>query len=294
MKKLQNGKELYDNIKIPKELNALVICAIEKSSETSKKNRKEINHFKVIAKWVLATAAVLFAFMFVGINTSTAFAKELKELPILGAVVRVLTIRSYQYDVDDTSITVQVPALEDIQNATNGLSYKVNEEISRMCNVYVEDAKQRAKEYKEAFIETGGTEKEWREHDIQIKVWYEIQNQSEQYLSFTVKGTESWISAYAETKYYNLDLKNIKYVSLSDLLGEDYINLVNRSINSQISKRKVQGEEFWSIEEGGFETIDSNIKFYINQKGNPMIVFDKYEIAPGSMGQVEFEIERWD
>lgn len=31
-------------------------------------------------------------------------------------------------------------------------------------------------------------------------------------------------------------------------------------------------------------------KFYINEAGNLVIVFEKYEVAPGFMGQQEFEI----
>ena len=33
-----------------------------------------------------------------------------------------------------------------------------------------------------------------------------------------------------------------------------------------------------------------NAKFYINEAGNPVVVFDQYEIAPGSEGMPEFEI----
>ena len=30
-------------------------------------------------------------------------------------------------------------------------------------------------------------------------------------------------------------------------------------------------------------------RFYINEAGNPVLIFEKYEIAPGYMGQPEFE-----
>lgn len=41
---------------------------------------------------------------------------------------------------------------------------------------------------------------------------------------------------------------------------------------------------------GGFTTVSDDTKFYINQNGNPVVVFGRYEIAPGSAGQIEFEI----
>ena len=47
---------------------------------------------------------------------------------------------------------------------------------------------------------------------------------------------------------------------------------------------------FRSAEEGGFVGISEDVKFYINGHNRPVIVFEKYEIAPGSAGEVEFEI----
>ena len=51
-----------------------------------------------------------------------------------------------------------------------------------------------------------------------------------------------------------------------------------------------QNSYAFAPEEGGFETIEAEPDFYVNEKGNPVIVFEKYAIAPGAMGEVEFEI----
>ena len=50
--------------------------------------------------------------------------------------------------------------------------------------------------------------------------------------------------------------------------------------------------KFFTKAEGGFETVTADTPFYINEKGNPVVVFEKYEIAPGALGRPEFEIER--
>lgn len=295
MEKLKKSKERYDNMEVPEELNEVVLSSIEKArwKREEKIRIKKSNRSFLISKWTLAAVALLFAFIIIGVNTSTAFAKELQNIPVLGGFFKVFMVSSYGYEDEDMAVTVEIAGIEDIKNSTNGLADEVNREISNKCNNYVEEAKKRAREYKEAFLETGGTEEEWKEHDIQIKVWYEIKSQSKQYLSFVVQGTENWTSAYAETKYYNLDLTNVKYVLLEDILGKDYIEIANKSIAAQIEGRqRKQGDIFWSAEEGGFKTISDDVKFYLNQKGNPVIVFEKYEIAPGAMGAVEFEIER--
>ena len=41
---------------------------------------------------------------------------------------------------------------------------------------------------------------------------------------------------------------------------------------------------------GGFATVDETTSFYINESGNPVVVFPPYTVAIGAMGSVEFEI----
>lgn len=41
-------------------------------------------------------------------------------------------------------------------------------------------------------------------------------------------------------------------------------------------------------------TPDGKHNFYRNKDGNLVIVFDKYEVAPGSMGTPEFVIKKED
>lgn len=224
------------------------------------------------------------------LNTNTAFAREISEIPVLGAVARIFTFRSYVEESDDLKVSVEIPSLEMISEEINGLADSVNLEIHTLCEQYADEAVKRAEEYKKAFMETGGTQEEWEAHNIEIRVFYEIKSQTEDFLSFAVSGTENWTSAYNETRYYNIDLKSEKLVTLEDILGGDYITIVNTDIQRQMQSREESGEVFFSPEEGGFTGISDDVKFYINESGNPVVVFGKYEIAPGSAGEVEFEI----
>ena len=82
-------------------------------------------------------------------------------------------------------------------------------------------------------------------------------------------------------------------VTLKDLLGDDYIQQADESIKKQMEERAAaENISFLSPEEGGFTGITAETPFYINESGNPVIVFEKYEIAPGSAGEIYFEIER--
>ena len=199
------------------------------------------------------------------LNTNTAFAREISEIPVLGAVARIFTFRSYVEESDELKVSVEIPSLEMISEETNGLADSVNQEIHTLCEQYADEAVKRAEEYKKAFMETGGTQEEWEAHNIEIRVFYEIKSQTEDFLSFAVSGTENWTSAYSETRYYNIDLKSEKLVTLEDILGEDYITIVNTDIQRQMQSREESGEVFFSPEEGGFTGISDDVKFYINE-----------------------------
>ena len=292
MSRMEEAKRRYDEIQVPEELHERLEKLIADSApERVKEAAAGGKRGKVVwmkgCAWAAAAVVALFT---LALNTNTAFAQEMGEIPVLGAVARVLTFRSYVKEDADMGIAVEIPAIETIEEDT-GLAEEVNQEILERCEAYAQAAIQRAEEYKKAFLETGGTQEEWEAHNIQIRVWYEIKSQTEDYLSFTVSGTENWTSAYSETYYYNLDLKEGKRISLQDVLGEDYIAIADASIREQMAQmEKEEGITFFSQEEGGFSGITEETNFYMNEKGNPVIVFDKYEIAPGSAGEIEFEI----
>lgn len=288
MKELEKSKETYESIVIPKELEGKVQEAIE-ASRRKREKRLAKNRRRKLYRWAAGIAAAFTVATTIGLNTSEAFAMEVQKIPVIGELARILTIRSYEKTEGDTQIAAEIPGV-DLGEDGQKLSEEVNAQIEKMTAQYESEAVERAEEYKKAFLETGGTEEEWAEHDIRIHVWYEIKNQTEDVLSFVVKGTESWTSAYAETRYYNLDLESNEFLTLESFLGKDYVEKANESIRGQIEERMKKGEDFFDSEEGGFETIEAEPDFYVNEKGNPVIVFEKYAIAPGAMGEVEFEI----
>lgn len=292
MGKLDKMKEKYDQITIPEELNFRIQQEIQKSrkQQEEKNGAGRIHRFKRIIRSVEAAAAAVCILFTVALNTSPAFAKEAGQLPVIGGLARILTFRSYETEKDDIAVSVEIPTIEMITEDTGITVDGINQEILARCNQYADEALLRAEEYRTAYLETGGTPEEWAEHNIKITVGYEIKQQNNDYLSFVVRGTENWTNANSESKYYNLDLRTGKLVTLKDMLGSDYVELVNESIREQIAERQKAGEVFFTAEEGGFAGISEDAKFYINEDNRPVIVFGKYEIAPGSSGEIEFEI----
>lgn len=286
MKDMAEAKNRYDSIPIPEELSERVMAEVEKAQ--IRQREKTAKRRMTFMKRGMAAAAAAVVLFTAGVNTSEVFARELQDVPVLGTMARILTFRSYESETEDLKISVDIPSVEMISEELGGMEDAVNEEIHMFCQEYADAAIERAEDYRQAFLDTGGTEEEWEAHHIAIKVWYEVKSQTGRYLSLAVMGSENWTSAYSETKYYNFDQEAGKWITLKDVLGEDYAQIAEQSVRSQIEQREAEdGMEYWIDE---WEGIGENTRFYMNAAGNPVVVFDQYEIAPGAAGNPEFEI----
>ena len=303
--RIEDGKNIYGDIEIPKELSAMVDGLI-KEDRRKKAERKVIF---MIKRCAAAAAAALVVFT-AGLNTSQAFAEGAAELPVIGAIARVLTVRSYHQDEGDYKIDMEVPAIEGAAAGGSEASAdnsedvpkaefmnKVNAEIEKIVDDYTNEAKAEFEEYKEAFFATGGTEDEWGGRQMDITVDYDVKYQQSPILSLELITAKGWVAASEERHYYNLNVLEGKELKLSDLLGEDYINICNTEIDRQI-KEQIADDPSLSyfgygdneLTDAGFRTIDENTDFYINSEGQIVIVFPEYSIAPGYMGWREFVV----
>lgn len=285
MSRLEKLKQNYEAIPIPEELAVRVRQEIDKS----RKKHRPSPAVRVLrfAGAAAAAAGVVFT---LALNTIPAFALEAAQLPVIGSVARVLTFRSYETEQDGIRVAVEIPSIEAIQQDTGLRLDAINQKILNRCTEYADEALARAEEYRAAFLATGGTLEEWAAHDLRITVGYEILLQDETYLSFLIRGSQSWSSAGNETRYCNLDLRTGAEVTLKDLLGEDYESLINTSIRSQIAQREQEGQVFFPADAGGFTGITDSPRFYLSPAHNPVIVFEKFEIANGAAGEIAFEI----
>ena len=54
-----------------------------------------------------------------------------------------------------------------------------------------------------------------------------------------------------------------------------------------------ESKAYWlddEVDEWNFKEISEDVDFCINESGKLVIIFDEYEVAPGYMGVVSFEI----
>lgn len=149
------------------------------------------------------------------LNVSPTFAGAVYQVPVLGQLARVITVKEYSINDRDHLIDVRLPALE--LAANTDLEQRVNTEIRTRIDQVLQEAEDRARETREAYVATGGAQSDFI--PIIITVDYEIKCQNGQYLSFVLTKTETLASAYTEVYTYNIDLPAGREVSPAGFAG---------------------------------------------------------------------------
>ena len=277
---LERARARYRAQETPEELSLAVRAAIREGERLRKRRR--------VLRRSLATALASCACFVLLVNGSPTFAQAVYDVPLLGSLARIFTVTEFTVNDDEHVIDVRLPALEN--TGYTDLEQQINQEISTRVQAVIDEAEQRAQETKEAYVSTGGDPDDYI--PVIIDVDYEVKCQTEHYLSFVIQKTETRASAYTEFYTYNIDLETGRELTLRDLLGPNWMETVNAQVEAQIAERSKDPDNvYWTAEEGGFQGISEDQPFYLNQEERPVVVFEKYELGPGSMGSQEFVIQ---
>lgn len=112
-----------------------------------------------------------------------------------------------------------------------------------------------------------------------------------------IKNYEAYVISIAKSKVYKQYSLQERLRYIIPLFGKEYKRIVDKEIETQVKERAKKDrnllyyyEKFYASK--GAKGIEENQQFYINKSGNPVIVFDKYIIAPEYAGIQEFEIKK--
>ena len=256
--------------------------SVERTLNDLKNNEEKIKPiWSNIRKFNYAIAMEMLMFVLLT-NVSPKFAYAMQELPIIGDIVKVITIRNY-FDKDGNSeIEMEIPNIKNDNNSQSQTNENVNEDVNQLTQNILD------KFYAE----------ENSENHLSIKVKSDVIENNKYW--FTLKLTISEVAASSDLKYkyYNIDKRTDEIVKLSDLFDdENYKKAISEEIKKQMVSRMEKDKDvvYWIDEENeewNFNMIEGNQNFYLSNKGNIVIVFDKYEVGPGATGAPEFEINK--
>ncbi|MFD0621264.1 DUF3298 domain-containing protein [Paenibacillus sp. GCM10027629] len=272
---IEKLKKSYTEVPIPEELDFIVKKAIRQS------RMKRTN-----MRWIIGTAAAVIVFVS-GVNSSPAFANAFSNIPVLGKIVEVITFREYKVDEDTYNANLKVPAVTNLENKT--LEQMLN-------NKYLDENK---KLYAEFQKDMDDLKKQGGGH-LGIDTGYEVKTDNDQILSIGRYEVNTVGSSSTTMKYDTIDKKNQVLISLPSLFKDNaYIALISENIKQQMLEQMKSDPDktYWVKKDdkdtdpmNDYQSIQKDQSFYINKGGKLVISFDKYEVAPGAMGIVEFVI----
>lgn len=289
-------KKAYDSCPVPPEALDRVKAGIRKA------NKK---HLVIrFSKFAGATVAAASLGIVLLANTSAGIANAMEKIPVIGTIAHVVTFRNYTDVNGNFEANVQIPKIEaDVldKNAdknTDKNDFDKSASDENQPDIFL-GANRSIKEYAKQLIDMYESEVKQSEGEgnYALESSYEVVYESEKMLSLRINSFVVMASGNEFVKIFHVDKANGTLLTLTDLMpdGRQSLEKINKEILSQMHAQMekddtisyfIQSKE----EPDGFDTVSDDTNFYFNQKGELVIVFDEYEVAPGYMGVVEFTI----
>lgn len=270
------------DVPIPVELDFIVKKSLEDNGVKITNSRANFKGIKIAAASI-AAAVALFT---VGVNSSPVFAASLSNVPVVGIIVKILTFREYTVNEDSYNADIKVPSIQGLENKDleNNLNDKYLTENKKLYEDFMADMED---------MKSNG------DGHLGVSSGYVVKTDNDKLLSIGRYVVNTVGSSSTTMKYDTIDKDSEILITLPSLFKNDsYVNIISENIKKQmIEQNKTDENKFYWVEGIEkdmnmelFEKISKDQNFYINSEGKLVISFDKYEVAPGYMGVVEFVI----
>ena len=279
-----NWKKEYEEIKVPENMKE----RMEASIARAKKDKRKVKKVKL---WKTCTsAAAVLAIVLILPNTSQTAAAAMQQIPLLGNLFKITTVREYQVDEERNMANVKVPQVE-VQDTTDGnkdadraaqakesadaINFDIEEETNKLIDEFKESMKNE-EGYQDIYIDS------------------KVLTDNDRLFSLELILYQGAGSGYEQHKHYTVDKLTGKELTLKDLCGDDYVNTISEEVKEQMRAQMAADEtvKYWlddpDVPEWNFDKIAEDQDFYVNAEGHVVICFNEYDVAPGSMGCVEF------
>ena len=244
--------------------------------------KAEIKPKRIWPRATAAAACFIFITLFLLPNISKVYAQALEQVPVIGDIVRVVTIRNYFYSDERHKMDIDVPEIEGEDSDTADY---INKNVSELTTTLVNQF------YKDLEI-TGNN------GYGSIHVDYEVITNTDRWFTLKLSVSETAASSNHYFEFYHINKEQGKIVELADLFNTDqFSDTLVVEIKNQMQQQMDADEtvKYW-INDGEigeeFAAVSVDQNFYWNEDGDLVIVFDKYEVGPGSMGTPEFVIKK--
>lgn len=287
--RLGKMKQEYEEIRIPAELRRRVEAGIQKGKEDGEEIIRMNKKSKLI-KFVRNTAGAVVAAMLaitIMANSGASIANAMMKIPVLGTIAEIVTFREYKDSTNDMTADVKIPEVS-VKNEDGSVNQETTDAVNKSIQEYTDEI---IAQYKADVEASGGEGKQL------VDLEYEVITDSDRLFSIRFDKLQIMASGAESVKIYHIDKQTGQMINLKGLFKEDvnFIDPISDNIKKQMKEQMAADEsKMYFIDsdmpESDFQSITEDTTFYVNDSGKLVIVFDEYEVAPGSMGVVEFEI----
>lgn len=261
-----------ENLEMPSYVSHMIGDTLENLPEKEYKLQK----YGYQQKWI-AFAAVLSVFLLIFMpNINVTYAQTLESVPIIGDIVKIFTIHKDIYEDGKHELQAEIPMVDDDKNQEEATL--MNKDIEQLSTAVIQ------KFYEEIELSKNGYGS--------IYLDYEVIMNNASWFSLKLNVNEIVGSSDSYAKIYHIDRINGRYVQLKDLLNEDEMKKIEAYILKTMQSQMEQDKKIEYVIENDLKLITGESNFYFNENMDLVIVYNKYEIAPGYMGCPEFIIPK--
>lgn len=282
--KKETMKNVYDNIEIPEELQEHVKTGINEGEQ--KAGEKGTSHVKWIVRIGSVAAAAVLAFgLLLHFNENAAYA--LSKVPVLGNIVKVVSFRDFEDSTGEMSASVHIPEVK-VTGKDKKTEVEASKELNDQIKAYTDKI---IDEYQKDVKDTKGKGRE------NVTTDYEVVTNNDRLFSLKINSVVQLNSSSNDTKVYHLDKKTGKCITLKDIFKDNthYRTTLTKEIKRQMREQMKADKQkiyFIDMKDMNWQGVEKDADFYINGKGELVMLFDKYEVAPGYMGACQFTISQ--
>lgn len=279
-----NDFDKYIKSKVAKEQTDIpdsVKKRIEQTLADLPEKKPVIKQIRILPRIAASAACFVFIILFLLPNVSVTYAQALEPIPVIGDIVRVVTIRNYFYSDDKHEMDIDVPKIE----GDNDAAENINQDITQLTETLVQEF------YEE--VELIGDE-----GHSSIYLDYETVTNTDTWFTLKIRVHVAAGSSNTYYKFYHIDKRTNEIVKLGDLANDNsfYDVLVEEIKRQMKAQMETDSSIVYWLEESiigkDCVSLTENHNFYWNDNGDLVIIFDKYEVCPGAMGTPEFVIDK--
>lgn len=270
-------KQEYGHIPVPEQARARMITGISQG----KKAKKGVIMMN-FAKRTGGTAAAAMLTITLLANLSPTTANAMEQIPVISSIAKVVTFRTFEDQKGNFEANIQVPqvTLENSSQAQVPANQSMEDYVNQLISAYEKE-----------LADSNG------EGHYGVNSSYKVITDNSKYLSIRIDTTLTMASGTQYVKIFNIDKSTGTIVTLTDLLKNKpgALEAISDNIKQQMTDQMAGDQNIIynynsEMPDEDFKSLTGDESYYINDKGELVIAFNEYDVAPGYMGSVEFTI----